>query len=229
MKYAKPTYLAFFIAAFISLVVALFFEKLDLLYIYPFSFITIVIIYIKEKKESINVLFPLALIVGLAGGVLIIIGLGQCVPEVSVCISLFYLLYIRLMYAKNEKQKTTMRTYIILLFILLPILYVYDRVMCLVYDEIHEDFIYFAIMVILMLVYIMFALYYYIRNKNQANLWMLIAAANLAVMNIIITINELYMYEQMFTVLAVFCSNLMLFFSLKFMLEDEKNIINDFS
>ena len=133
------------------------------------------------------------------------------------------------MYAKNEKQKTTMRAYIILLFILLQILYVYDRVMCLVYDEIHEDFIYFAIMVILMLMYIMFALYYYIRNKNQANLWMLIAAANLAVMNIIITINELYMYERMFTVLAVFCSNLMLFFSLKFMLEDEKNIINNFS
>ncbi|EDP94353.1 hypothetical protein U8527_16255 [Kordia algicida OT-1] len=229
MKYTKPTYLAFFITAFVALIIALFFDKLDLLYIYPFCFITIAIIYIQEKKESLNFLFPLALIVGLAGGVLIIIGLGQCVPEVSVCISLFYLLYIRLMYIKNEKQKTTVRTYIILLFILLPILYVYDRVMCLVYDEIREDFIYFAVMVVLMLTYIMFALYYYIRNKNQANLWMLIAAVNLAIMNIIITINELYVYERMFTVLAVFCSNLMLFFSLKFMLEDEKNTLNDFS
>ncbi|WP_298514762.1 hypothetical protein [uncultured Kordia sp.] len=124
-------------------------------------------------------------------------------------------------------MKTTTKMYIWLIVIFLPVLYIYDRVICLIYPEIEEDFVYFAIMAFLMLGYIMAALYYYLRNKNQSNLWMLITAVNLGIMNIIITINELYVYETMFTVIAVFCSHFVLYFSFKFMIEDEKNTLTD--
>lgn len=226
MYYRKLTYLAFYAAAFISLLVAIFFEKIDLLYTYPLSFLSIVIIYLKEKKGTTSILFILALAFGLAGAILLISDFKECVTEVSICISLFYLLYLRLMYLKNIKMKTTMRTYFILLFISLPIIYVYNRVISLIYSEISNGFIYFSVMVLFMLGYIVTALYYYLRNKNQSNLWMLITAVNLGIMNIIIMINELYLYDTMFTVVAVFCSNLMLFFSLRFMLEDDKNTVS---
>ena len=86
---------------------------------------------------------------------------------------------------------------------------------------------YFAIMAFLMLGYIIAALYYYLRNKNQSNSWMIIAAVNLGIMNIIITINELYLYDTMFTVIAIFCSHFALYFSFKFMLEDDENSLDN--
>ncbi len=227
MNYRKLTHTAFYAFAFISLLVAIFLEKRDLLYVYPLTFVAIFLMYLSEKKQSISMLFTLALVFALSSGVYLILGFGEYVIEVSILVSLFYIVYLRLMYLKNEKMKTTVKMYIRLLIIFLPVLYIYDRVIYLVYPEIKVGFVYFAIMVFFMLSYIVAALYYYLRNKNQSNLWMLIAAVNLGIMNIIVTINELYMYERMFTVIAIFCSNLMLFFSLRFMLEDDKNILSD--
>ncbi len=227
MKYTKPTYIAFFITAFISLLVALLFEKSDLLFVYPLTFVSIFVVYMTEKKKPTSILFVLALIFGLSSGIYLILGFGEYVKEVSILVSIFYIIYLRLMYLKNEKMKTTTKMYIWLIVIFLPVLYIYDRVICLIYPEIEEDFVYFAIMAFLMLGYIMAALYYYLRNKNQSNLWMLITAVNLGIMNIIITINELYVYETMFTVIAVFCSHFVLYFSFKFMIEDEKNTLTD--
>ncbi|WP_298425577.1 hypothetical protein [uncultured Kordia sp.] len=221
MNYRQPAHIAFFITAFISLLVALVFEKIDLLYIYPLTFVAIYWMYLSEKKKPISILFSLAMILGLSSGILLIIGFGQFVREVSILVSLFYLIYLRLMYLKNLKMKTTAKIYFRLLVIFLPVLYIYDRVICLIYNELEYGFTYFAMMAVLMLIYIIAALYYYLRNKSQSNLWMLITAVNLGIMNIIVTINELYMYEKMFTVIAIFCSNFMLFFSLKFMLEDD--------
>jgi len=226
MNDTKPTYLAFYITAFISLLVALLLEKIDLLFVYPLTFVSIFFMYMTEKKKPTNFLFVLALIFGLSTGIYLILGFRQYVPEVSILVSLFYLIYLRLMYVKNEKMKTTTKMYLWLFVIFLPIFYIYDRVICLIYPEIKEDFVYFAIMTFLMLSYIIAALYYYLRNKKQSNLWMLITAVNLGIMNIIITINELYMYETMFTVIAIFCSHFALYFSLKFMLEDDKNNLN---
>lgn len=227
MKYAQPTYLLFFTCAFISLVVALFFEKLDLLYVYPFTFISTAFVYLKQKTTPISITFLSALFFGLCGGVFLILDFKEGVPEVSICVSIFYLLYVRLMYLKNEKKKTSAKVYFRLLFFFIPVLYIYDRVFCLVYDEIHNGFIYFTAMAVFMLIYIMGAIYYYLRNKNQSNLWMLITAVNLGIMNIIVIINELYVYERIFTIMAIFCSNLMLFFSLKFMLEDDNNVFTE--
>ncbi|WP_420573125.1 hypothetical protein [Kordia sp.] len=227
MNYTKPTYIAFFATAFISLIVAIFFEKIDLLYVYPLTFVTASIVYLTEKKQTTNILFLIALALALSSGVLLIIGFGQYVPEVSILVSLFYIIYLRLMYLKNKKMKTTFKMYLRLLLIFLPVFYIYDRVICLIYSEIEEVFVYFAVMAIFMLLYIIAALYYYLRNKNQSNLWMLITAANLGIMNIIVSINELYIYERMFTVTAIFCSNFMLFFSLKFMMEDDTNTLSN--
>ena len=72
-----------------------------------------------------------------------------------------------------------------------------------------------------MMSYLITSLYYYLKDKNQSNLWMLIAAVNLGFMNIIIGLNELYVYERIFTVIVVLCSLFIQFFVLKFMLYDE--------
>ncbi|AXG70959.1 hypothetical protein KORDIASMS9_03214 [Kordia sp. SMS9] len=227
MKYTQPIYIAFFTIAFISLLVALFFEKQDLLYVYPFTFIAIAIAYVMERKKRISITFLSALFFGLCGGIFLILDFKEAIPMISICISIFYLLYLRLMYLKNERKKAHGKTYVSLLFIFIPVLYIYDRVFCLVYEEIHNGFVYFTVMAVCMLVYIMAAIYYYLRTKNQSNLWMLITAVNLGIMNIIVIINELYVYERIFTVMAIFCSNLMLFFSIKFMLEEDTNVLTE--
>ena len=109
----------------------------------------------------------------------------------------------------------------------LPIIYIYDRVMCMIHDEISDTFIYFAVLIILVLLYIILSLYYYLRNKSQTNLWMLIVSCNLGFMNIIIMINELYEEETLFTVISLLCYSCILYFSLKFMLEDDNNALAD--
>ena len=224
MNHTKTPHIAFFAVAFISLLVALFFEKIYLLFFQPVSIILIFWIYMTEKKEPVNLLYISALVFSFFGGILLLVDFKQFVPEVSVLYSLFYLMFIRLMYAKNEKKKATTRMYLMLLLIFIPIVYVYDRVICLVYKEIREDFAFFTVLALLILSYLLVAIYYYLRNKNQSNLWMLIAATNLGIMNIFIMINELYVYDEMFTIIALFCSYFMYYFSLKFILEnDNKN------
>jgi hypothetical protein len=225
MNYKKPIYLIFFTAAFISLLLPLFTEKIYLLYVQPLSVIAIFIIYIKEKTTPTSMTFVLALIFSFLGGIILILGFREYLPEVSILFSLFYIMYLRLMHLKNVKKKTTARMFFILILIALPVLYIYHSVISLIYEELGVGFNYFMVLVFLMLSYIITALYFYLKDKNQSNLWMLIAAFNLCFMNIMIMINQLYIYDAMFTVIVLLCSHLMYFFSLKFMLcnENEDN------
>jgi hypothetical protein len=227
MKYTKPTYLAFYLSTISMLVLAFFLEKADLVYVYPLPVLAIFSIYLTEKKQSLSFLYTLSLAIIIIGGILLLLGLREYVSEVSILFSFFYIFFMRLMYLKNRRQQKYRVLYFRLILIVLPILYIYDRVMCLVYEEIRDTFIYFSVLIILVLIYIILSLYYYLRNKNQANLWMLITSCNLGFMNIIITINELYVSETIFTVISLFCYSMMLYFSLKFMLEDTKNSLSN--
>lgn len=223
MNLAKPTYIVYYITAILSLIVAACFEKFSLIYIYPLSVLALLVTYLTEKKGTANLYYIVSLILAVSGGILLILGLRHYLMEVSIIFSFFYIMLHRLMYDKNKKsfkKKTTKRTYFFVILISLPVIYIYDRVIFVVYPEIKQVIIYFTILVLLMLSYIIFALYYYLRDKVQYNLWMLISAMNLGFMNIIIVINELYLYDTMFTVIVVFCSQLMHFFSLMFMLDD---------
>ena len=201
----------------------MFLEKFCLVYAQPFTVLTILVIYFTEKKEPTSVLYVLSQIIGLAGGILLILGMRYYLEAVSILFSLFYIIYLRLMYVRNVMKNAQVRTYVYVFLISLPILYIYYSVINLISAEIKKAAIYFGVLMFFMLSYIFTALYYYLKDKNQSNLWMLIAAMNLGFMNIIIGLNELYMYETMFTVIVVFCSLCIQFFVLKFMLHDKKD------
>jgi len=124
-------------------------------------------------------------------------------------------------------KKGELKTYFYVALISLPVLYIYYNVIQTISSELTEVVIYFSFLMFFMLSYIITALYYYVRDKNQSNLWMLIAAVNLGFMNIIIGLNELYMYETIFTVIVVLCSLFIQFFVLKFMLYDENEETDD--
>lgn len=231
MDLAKPTHIAFLVSSAIALIVAMFLEKFCLIYAQPFTVLTILVIYFTEKKEPTSVLYILSQIIGLIGGILLILGMRFHLEAVSILFSLFYIIYLRLMYVRNVMKKTEVKTYLYVFLFSLPVLYIYYSVINLISTEIKEAAIYFGVLMFFMMSYIFTALYYYLKDKNQSNLWMLIAAMNLGFMNIIIGLNELYMYETMFTVIVVFCSVLIQFFVLKFMLcnEEEKgDLLNMF-
>ena len=221
MTHTKPAYIVFYITSIVLLLTTIFLEKKYLIYIYPFPTLAILGIYVTENKKSLSFLYLLTLGITILGGMLLLLGLRKYVSEVSILFSFYYIFYMRLMYLKNRKQKRQKLLYYRLVLMVLPILYIYDRVMCLVYDEIRDTFIYFSILIIFVLVYIVLAIYYYLQNKNQSNLWMLIMSSNLGFSNIIITLNQLYMSETIFTIIAIFCYPLILYFSLRFMLEDD--------
>lgn len=222
MNLAKPTHIAFLVSSAIAIIVAMFLEKPCLIYAQPFTVLTILVIYFTEKKEPTSVLYILSQIIGLVGGILLILGMRFYLEAVSILFSLFYIIYLRLMYVRNVMKKTEVKIYLYVLLISLPILYIYYNVVSLISTEIKEAAIYFGVLMFFMMSYIFTSLYYYLKDKNQSNLWMLIAAMNLGFMNIIIGLNELYMYETMFTVIVVFCSVLIQFFVLKFMLSEEE-------
>lgn len=227
MNLTKLTYLFFFVVAFMSLVVAFLFERKYQIYIQPFTIIAIFIIYATEKKAPFNILYVLALIFSMIGGIFLIFGHRAYVPEVCLLFSFFYIMYLRLMYLKNEKKETTSKLYFFLILIFLPVVYLYDIVIELVYREILSNIVYFIILIFFIFSYIITAIYYYLQNKNQSNLWMLIAAANLGIMNILIMINQLYLYDAMFTVIILCCSHSVNYFSMKFMLENNENSTAD--
>ena len=221
MQLTKPTHIAFFVASFVALIVAMFFEKFSLIYAQPFTVLTILIIYFTEKKEKTSVLYILSQLIGLAGGILLILGMRYHLEAVSVLFSLFYIIYLRLMYVRNKMKKAELRTYFYVTIIAIPVLYIYYNVILTISSELKDVVIYFSFLMFFMLSYIITALYYYLKDKSPANLWMLIAACNLGFMNIIIGLNELYMYETIFTVIVVFCSLCIQVFVLKFMLHDD--------
>ncbi|MEM6719055.1 MAG: hypothetical protein AAF611_07065 [Bacteroidota bacterium] len=227
MKYTKPTYVAFYLTSTALLVAAFLLQKPDLVYLYPLPVLAILSIYFTEKKEPLSFLYILSLAIIVLGGILLLLGLRKYVYEVSILFTFFYIFLIRLMYLKNKKQKKERLLYFRLILIVLPIIYIYDRVMCIIYKEIRETFVYLSVLIVFVLIYIILSLYYYLRNKSQANLWMLIVSCNLGIMNIIIMINELYIGETLFTVISLFCYSLILYFSLKFMLEDRKSALPD--
>jgi hypothetical protein len=221
MTINKPTYIVFLISAVVTMLTALFFEKFNLIYVQPFTVLVILVIYFTEKKTPTSVLYILSQIIGLVGGVLLILGMRDHLKAVSVLFSLFYIIYLRMMYVRNATKKGEVKAYLYVALYSLPVLYIYYSVVKIISSELKDVVIYFSFLMFFMLSYIITALYYYIRDKNQSNLWMLIAAINLGFMNIIIVLNELYMYETMFTVIVVFCSIYIQFFVLKFMLYDE--------
>jgi hypothetical protein len=223
MNLTKPTHIAFFIVAFITLLVAMFMEKFYLIYAQPFTVLTILIIYFTEKKDPTSILYILSQIIGLVGGILLILGMRDYLKAVSVLFSLFYIIYLRLMYVRNVMKKTEVKIYIYVFLISLPVLYLYYNVIQTISSELTEVAIYFGFLMFFMLSYIFTSLYYYLKDKTQANLWMLTAAINFGFMNIIIGLNELYMYETAFTVIVVLCSLFIQFFVLKFMLHDKND------
>jgi len=227
MELTKPTHIAFLVTAIIVMLVAIFLEKASLIYAQPFTVLAILIIYFTEKKDPTSVLYLLSQVIGLAGGILLILGMRHHLKAVSVLFSLFYIIYLRLMYVRNVMKKGELKTYFYVALISLPVLYIYYNVIQTISSELTEVVIYFSFLMFFMLSYIITALYYYVRDKNQSNLWMLIAAVNLGFMNIIIGLNELYMYETIFTVIVVLCSLFIQFFVLKFMLYDENDETDD--
>ena len=126
-----------------------------------------------------------------------------------------------MMYLRNVMKKGELKTYVYVALISLPVLYMYYNVVETISSELTEVVIYFSVLLFFMMSYLITSLYYYLKDKNQSNLWMLIAAVNLGFMNIIIGLNELYVYERIFTVIVVLCSLFIQFFVLKFMLYDE--------
>ncbi|KAB8153692.1 hypothetical protein EZY14_010730 [Kordia sp. TARA_039_SRF] len=228
MRYNAILYPVFFVVALCLLVTAFFVEKSDLVYLYPLPVLIILGIYLlEEKKELLSFLYILSLVIIIFGGIFLLLGLREYVSEVSILFSFFYIFLMRLMYVKNRKQEKQKIVYYRLVLIVLPVIYIYDSVMRLIYDEIKNTIIYFSVLIVLILAYIILALYYYMRNKHQINLWMLIMACNLGLMNIIIMLNELYVSEKILTVTALFCYCMMLYFSLKFMLEDDENVVSN--
>jgi len=229
MNLTKPTHVVFILASMATILVAIFLEKFSLIYAQPFTVFTILVIYFTEKKEPASFLYLLSQVIGLVGGILLILGMRHYLEAVSILFSLFYIIYLRLMYVRNVMKKTELRTYFYVSLISIPILYIYYKVIQIISSELKDVMIYFSFLMFFMLSYIITALYYYLKNKTSANLWMLIAAINLGFMNIIIGLNELYMYETFFTVIVVFCSICIQFFILKFMLHDsseDDNILN---
>ncbi|AXG70958.1 hypothetical protein KORDIASMS9_03213 [Kordia sp. SMS9] len=226
MNFTKPTHIAFLIASVITMVVAMFFEKFYLIYAQPFTVFTILVIYFVEKKDPTSVLYILSQLIGLVGGILLILGMRDHLKAVSILFSLFYIIYLRLMYVRNEMTKPEVRTYMYVILFSIPILYIYYILIKTVSSELKDVVIYFSCLMFFMLSYIITAVYYYLKDKKPTNLWMLIAAVNLGFMNILIGLNELYMYETIFTVIVTFCSVCIQVFVLKFMLHDKNDDAN---
>lgn len=227
MNLTKPTHIAFLISAVIAMLVAIFFEKFSLVYVQPFTVFTVLIIYFTEKKEPTSFLYALSEVISLAGGVLLILGMRDYLQAVSILFSLYYIIYLRLMYIRNLKKKAKPRVYFYVTLMSLPVLYIYYNVIQTISSELKDVVIYFSFLMFFMLSYIITALFYYLKDKTQSNLWMFMAAINLGFMNIIIGLNELYMYETIFTVIALFCSICVQFSVLKFMLYDENEDNDD--
>jgi hypothetical protein len=225
MNYKKPIYLVYYIVAILAILCAIFLPRAYLLYIKPYTLLGIALIYIVEHKTPISFLFLLSLCLAFIGEILIIKDFIKYFGIINILFAAYYLANTVLIYIRNRRKNTYKRLYLYATLISVLWIYVSISVIEIIYEAVINNIIELGILVLGLLIFILVALCNYLNTRNFPNLWVFIAVINLMLGNILIGLNELYMYHRMCTVIIILCQVVAQFFLLLFMLDKREEVI----
>lgn len=222
MNVTRPLYHVYYILSLVALIVAFFFDRSDLIYIKPFTLVALLLLYLSYSGEKKSELYIVTILLSIVGEVLIIIDFIHYHKCILIMYAVYYVIIMYLIYKKNEKRSSHRNAFTYALLFALPLLYSFYIVLNILLKEVQEQFIHMIVFSVVLFIYVMVSIYYYFKEKSRSNLWMYIASFNFVVVNILIGINELYIYDRMLTVIIIFSSLVAEFFLTLFMLDHQK-------
>jgi len=222
MQVTKPLYYVYYILSLVALIVAFFFERNDLIYIKPFTVVALLLLYLAYSGKEKSLWYVLTLLLSIVGEVFVIIDFIYYHKSILIMYAVYFIIIMYLIYKKNEGNNSPRNAFLYAFLFSLPLLFSFYSVLSVLLEEVEEQLIHMLVFSVVLFVYVLFSIYYYFKQKSRSNLWMYIASFNFVVVNILIGINELYIYDRMLTVLIVFCGLIAQFFMTLFMLDYQR-------
>ncbi len=230
MKKTEPLHIFFYISSLVVIIIAAFFERKFLIYALPMVIFSIGLLYIKSI-DKINVWYLISLLVMLIGDILIYLDFIKYFSIICTLTSIYFLLCALILKKyispKNFKISTLLSLPIVVSVCLIT--YLVHSISQLVLHMVLDATPYVIINVFGLLTYVAVSYFIYITDIYKGGLKLLIVACLCIFIVSLLSINELFYYSTVFTVLINITHILGFYIFMKFLTntKPENNIQED--
>ncbi|SEM12024.1 hypothetical protein SAMN04487910_4168 [Aquimarina amphilecti] len=220
MRFVKLSYALFYFSYIVVIIVALFFDRIHLIYVKPLVPISLIFIYVINSK-SVNFFFIISMIVIAVNDTLVYIDFDKYFDIVGLLIVSFYLINVFLLRnyisLKDIKFKEFVSFPIIISFVLIS--YLIFSVSQLVIPVLVDSIFTFFMILLVLLFFVGTCFFIYIIDKYKGNFKLFVSASCCLFVNALLLISHFYYYAREFTILANLAEIAGLYFFLKFLID----------
>ena len=223
MKKIDITYSLFYCAFAMVVCVSVLFDKIILVYTKPIIPLLLIWLYVK-KRNTINPLFPIAMIVILVTDVLNYLDFIKYFDYIAILISSFYVLCVFLLknYIAKDDVKLHQLTSIPIIVGSILIFYIIYAITELTLPKLKGEIWQIILMVSTVLVFIGVSFVIFVADRYEKVIYLFIAACCTLFVDSLLGINELYYYNRVFTVLITITETTGLYFFTKFFIQTKE-------
>ncbi len=226
MKIEKYSYQLFYSTGLFFITTSIFAQHLSIFFKPPVILALCLIYLVKVKKRNALVLFTMMLI--LVSEVLSMKDFVRYFRVVNVLLSLYYFLNIILLWKSLKKIKIQFsKVFTVQLLITMGlIIYVLISVARLILPSVIEDKVFLVILITFFTLFVCSCYYIYLNSKTVISSSLMVAASCFLIVNILTALYKLYVFLEVFVVIANLLQIFGQFFLVKFFIEQHKLVPN---
>ncbi len=221
LKGIKGTYLLFYLSFLVVVLVAVFCEKLHLVYVKPLVPMSLGLIGLIYLKRSLKFYFILSMLVIMVNDTFVYCDFGKYFHQVAVAIITFYFFCMMLLKnyisLKDINLKKLFTFPIMISFILIG--YLTFEISTLVLPKLQDYIVSFFLILIALLIFVSTCFFIYLIDEFHGNFRLFITASCCLFVTALLLINDFYYYNRIFTVLINIVEIIGLYFFTKFLLD----------
>ncbi|WP_128755318.1 hypothetical protein [Aquimarina sediminis] len=221
MSVEKLVYQLFYITGILTLMTSVFADRLIVVF-KPLVVVALCVIYlIKTKQKNYLVIVTMLLIMVIE--VLTAKDFVKYFRVLNILLSVYYILNIVLLWKSFKRIKVRLKKIftIQLLITMVLIVYVLFSVADLILPQVHDDGVYLFILIVCFTVFIGVCYYIYLNSKTVVSSSLMVAASCFLIVNIITALNSLYVFLEVFVLIANFLQISGQYFLIKFFIEQQ--------
>ncbi|SHJ04324.1 hypothetical protein [Aquimarina spongiae] len=222
MKTEKLAYQSFYITSFVFVVISIFAQHLSVFFKPP-VILTLCFIYLIKSQDK-RILVLLAMLVILIAEVLTMKDFIGYFRLLNVLLSIYYLLNIILLWESLKKIKIKLnKVFTVQLLITMGLItYVLSSVAGLILPSVREDRMFLFVLILFFASFIGICYYIYLNSKTVISSSLMVAASCFLIVNIITALYKLYVFLEVFVIIANLLQVFGQFFLIKFFIEQRE-------
>ncbi|WP_160114516.1 hypothetical protein [Aquimarina sp. AU474] len=226
MRTEKYVYQLFYVTGLFFILISIFAQNLTIFFKPPVILALCLIYLVKVENRSALVLFTMLLI--LVSEVLSMKDFVGYFRVVNILLSLYYFLNIVLLWKSLKKIKIQFnKVFTIQLLIAMGlIVYVLISVARLILPSVIEDKVFLVILILFFTLFVCSCYYIYLNSKTVVSSSLMVAASCFLIVNILTALYKLYVFLEVFVVIANLLQVFGQFFLIKFFIEQHKLVPN---